>query len=116
VSVADSALKVKMQINRWRDIFTVVAWAGLIWLVIRRANDGIVSEVFWIDLLYNASALAFAIAFVVGIAILIGRFINVAMRFSIVVWVLLLFAAAAIEPLLAAGYDFATCAHVQLSR
>ena len=86
-----------MQMKNWRDIFAVVGWAGLIWILISRAIDGIVSEVFWIDLLYNVGTMTFVIAFVIGFAVLIGRFVNLAMPFFAGVLILAIIAGAAIE-------------------
>lgn len=79
-----------------REIFTIIAWVGLIVVGINTSFTDGVFGVFWKDLLYYFGVLAVGTAIVLGLWLSIQRLLNLSMAPFIGLFVLIVIAVAAV--------------------
>lgn len=80
-----------------RSVATVIAWAGLIWMLFTDASERRISENFFVDLSYNTAMVLFAVLIVMTTTIFIERLLRPSILVLTTIAGFLVVALAAIE-------------------
>lgn len=83
--------------KRLRSIILIAAWIGLAWLVFRAAGNNEMSDIFWVNIVYTAFLIAFALFIVVAVATFLNRRLHPPVAVVIAASIFLILGVAAID-------------------